>query len=129
MEQIRIYTIVDPLTGDPFYVGATKYMVKYRAKGHISDAVNNVCLTGTKAELRRKIRSIISKHMKPVFIELFSVDATEAGDAEEAVHILFSLAGFRLMQCGNEYSFYTNNNLAKYRVMPKKGADYPTTVI
>lgn len=67
-----VYTLVDPRTGEPRYVGATKYP-KRRLSGHKSGATNE--------DVKSWIEELESEGFEP---EMFVVDVTDMNNLSES---------------------------------------------
>lgn len=68
MNRISIYGLLDPRTGDCFYVGKTKNKIEYRLQQHIVETSKN------NYNKYKVIQDIINAGYKPVIKELLVVD-------------------------------------------------------
>lgn len=101
---VKIYALVNPVTGDPFYVGATCGSLKSRLRKHVLDSY--YC-SGQDLVWRRNelIRKILSSKLIPEIIYLFSCKRSLVPEIEKCTHLLFSIAGFEMLQCDNMFHY------------------------
>lgn len=90
MNNVTIYTLSDPITGEVRYVGKTIQKLKYRLATHICRNRNN------KNHTEAWVKSLLKKDLKPVIEELCIVDESMWEDEEKFYISYFRYIGFRL---------------------------------
>lgn len=90
MNNVTIYTLSDPITGEVRYVGKTIQKLKYRLATHICRNRNN------KNHTEAWVKSLLKKDLKPVIEELCVVDESVWENEEKFYISYFKYLGFRL---------------------------------
>jgi hypothetical protein len=75
MKRYRIYVLVDPRNGEPFYVGATTVSLKKRVQRHIEASRRSV----NNKQLRERILAILRDGC---FLKVWLLERTWAPDRE-----------------------------------------------
>jgi len=78
MKKYSIYKLVNPITGDVFYIGMTSRSLKLRLSGHITGAKT---YSGCNSELDNYVRKILDKGLKPT-IELVCETKNKADESK-----------------------------------------------
>jgi hypothetical protein len=90
--KVYIYALINPIDDTVFYIGSTKYHLKYRLSGHLN--ITNGCRKD-RAEL---ITTILDAGLKPEIFLLDTTTVSESGKLEEFYYYLFKSYGYNLMQ-------------------------------
>jgi hypothetical protein len=110
---IKVYCLINPLTGNPFYVGATKGRLSTRLSQHIGEAmgVNTYYIRSISDDKKDLIRIAMYYQERPTAKLLYSSDSLfDAGYYEEFFYNLFTLQGYTLLQKKpSGYAQYINN--------------------
>lgn len=103
-----IYTLIDPRTDRPFYVGATVQNLKNRLSGHISDKriLNEKTIFAKKHFL---IQAILKEGKRPIIQLEKEVLENELNRAERQVYEDLIKKGENLLQDKNCFHYTSNN--------------------
>lgn len=113
---IKIYCLVDPRNNKPFYVGATKTLLKNRLSGHISAAFSfNENIYTAKFSASKKhylIKELINSGIRPNIHQLYTCDIYSVDYYEQFFHELLVSQGFEL------FNSYLSFDYTKYKKIP-----------
>lgn len=101
MTNVTIYALINPLTGDPFYVGSTQIRLDYRLDMHIRDIRTDSGKHGTKqyADKSKLMQQIIDEGEVPELLPLLKCSRKAARKCEKHIYNLLLSHGFTLLQC------------------------------
>lgn len=107
---VKIYVLINPVTKEVFYVGATKGDLSVRLKCHIRDAFSESWVRpGTNKHCRRKlIHKLVKSAAAPIIQKMFECERIKSKEMEQTVYQLFHKNGIRLLQDGNK--FYSHSH-------------------
>lgn len=91
---IKIYALVNPITKEVFYIGATKGILKYRLSQHISESKWD----GAKSKKQLLIKHLLKKNKRPLVILLKEVDIKLASEFETFYYNYYKSLGYDLLQ-------------------------------
>lgn len=113
---IQIYCLVDPRNDKPFYIGATKVLLKHRLSGHISDALSshqNKYTARFKADKKHAlIKDLLRQDIRPRIDHLYTCTIHSVDYYELFFYQLISGQGFEL------FNSYLSFDYPKYRKIP-----------
>lgn len=104
----KLYCLVDPRTGQPFYVGTTYRKLRERLAQHIAVARNLLPHQDGIIERRgRFINDMVAHGIKPEIKLLFVSHIDNINRIEGETYRLFCDLGYNLLQ--SDCRFFTNN--------------------
>ena len=102
---IKIYCLINPLTGIPFYVGATRRTLHARFVSHVG-ASNVKTYSITKSSTRANlIKSLMSQGLKPHISCLMIVSPDVADYCESHFYNYFISQGIDLLQSPHRFTY------------------------
>jgi hypothetical protein len=104
MTKVKIYSLIDPRTGKPFYVGATQSELKARLSHHVAHAKGDLCTKKLKRRMEL-IRSILAEGMRPKICLLEVVALSAAGECERKHFMRLKKAGFDMIQGDGNFGY------------------------
>lgn len=108
-----IYSLNDPITLDPFYIGATNRPLDKRLKSHISAAMRVGNSESYHAGRKEKVRSIIRGGTSPLICKIDEVAMPLACGKEKEFYMKFIKAGYILLQSPHRFTYTKNGYLSK----------------
>lgn len=105
---IKIYCLYNPLTFEPFYVGATSYSLNYRLRSHLSEARRCKELKPNSSIITRRqqlIKKLIAQDLTPKIAVLFVINKNNTDLMETFCHDLLNSFGFQLIQNQDRFTY------------------------
>lgn len=113
---IQIYCLVDPRNNRPFYVGATKVLLKNRLSGHISNALsfhpNEYTDRFPTKNKHAIVLSLLNENKRPLIKWLYTCDIYSVDFYERFFYNVLTAQGFTLLNC------YLSFDYTKYKKIP-----------
>jgi hypothetical protein len=109
---IYIYCLFNPLSGHPFYVGATCYKLNIRLANHISE-----CKVYGPDRWSRKmsfINKLLSDGIKPKIRLIYISDIDTVDHYERFFHGMFVYQGYTLLQKPTAFSYKNTQRNGRY---------------
>ena len=94
-KEYKIYSLNDPRNGHPFYVGATKKLLRIRLSEHITTPCGK---TGSLRDKKTLIDEIIKSGSKPTINLLRECTLDEVNKWERKYAFAYQNAGFEMLQ-------------------------------
>lgn len=112
---VKIYCLINPVTGHPFYVGATSGYLSDRLSGHISARHQTwVC------KHNQIMEDMFELGIKPEIVLLDEVGVSEASFHEDFYMRLLSFYGFSVNKRKSGYTEYYNSRQETLRLKSLK---------
>lgn len=115
---ISIYCLVDPRNNRPFYVGATKVLLKNRLSGHIHDAAVFQTTQFAKPFTNHKkhllIKELISQSLKPRIDLLYTCSFATTNYYEYFFFSLLTAQGFEIFNRSHSFNYQQHIGNNKY---------------
>ena len=100
-QEIKIYALVNPLTKQIFYVGATSTEIEVRLSGHLNQARNEI---GNKKR-NSVIKDIIKNGDRPEIVLLNTCSKERVDYYESFYYKLFLSIGYDMLQNDNSFTY------------------------
>lgn len=109
---IKIYCLVNPLTGLPFYVGATKHRLSARISRHCSDN-SRICTPDDSHSYNKAVlfKQLKDMGLRPIIMLLFTTNKENVDICEKYFYNLFISQGIDLLQ--TNYNFLYDKKINK----------------
>jgi hypothetical protein len=118
---MQIYCLVNPITNQPFYVGATKVILKNRLSAHIHEALTfrlNKYVPQISQNKHAIIKELTESNLKPK-IDLLFISPLPAVEYYEAFfYDMLKKQGFTLFNSPSHFNYLKYNKI-KYYQYPK----------
>lgn len=111
----KIYCLVNPIDGTPFYVGSTIGNIKSRVSDHCSYGAGK----GWQSKRFKFIQSIKNKNLKIKWAVLLLVNESIRDEAEEQAYNFLIQKGYKLLQHGNQFNATKKGNYG-FKEIPVK---------
>jgi hypothetical protein len=100
--KITIYCLINPLTNEPFYVGATVNPLQVRLSEHL---FSSTCHGGFQQQRHDMMARIMKKKMRPVIFPLVVTTEKRVDYYEEYYYKRYTRMGFKLLQRNDKFSY------------------------
>lgn len=101
----NIYTLIDPICGSPFYVGATKQKLNDRLRLHIKSTKNQKSKYSVGNKKNERISEIINSGKTPTIKLLEIVTFDNVNISEKKHYDKFVALGFKLLQSKSHFNY------------------------
>ncbi len=116
---IQIYCLVDPRNNKPFYVGATKVLLKNRLSAHIHEAINfrtnKYAIHYTSYKKHFLIKELVEANLKPRIDLLYLTPLLAVEHYERFFHNMLVAQGFELFNWTHQFNYLKYTKVDYYQ--------------
>ena len=102
---VKIYCLLDPFSGLPFYVGATRNKLEFRLNSHVAGRKVIQYVPGKTTDRHNLIKSIVERGEMPLISCLLVVPTSLTDIFEHYCYLFLTSQGIDLLQSNCRFTY------------------------